>query len=283
MKYQAKYSIGDMSNICNISKKALRYYDKIGLITTQRQDHNNYRYYTHSSLLAVPVIKYYKQMGFTLEEMREFIEGKCPNVYRSIQKSFQRKIAELQQEQEEIQIKYSSVRDWYDLVLEAETVLESHIDEVSIKYVEPREILFQDQIFEQDIKASIINIDWTNYVESLNNAITGPVIIKFSSLKDRLNNRNQKITILQKTLRPCPEGSTVPFGGCMMASCYHIGPHENLHETYHKMLTWCRKHGYRNDDEVTERYVTDYWTTSNSSQFVTEVMFKVTRKKIESE
>lgn len=42
MKAKNRYSIGDVSRMCNISKKALRYYDKIGLIHSKREDFNNY-------------------------------------------------------------------------------------------------------------------------------------------------------------------------------------------------------------------------------------------------
>ena len=278
MKYQARYSIGDMSRICNISKKALRYYDKIGLITSQRQDYNNYRYYTNESLLAVPVIKYYKQMGFTLDEMRVFIEGTSVNVYSSIQSSFQSKIEELKKEQEEIQKKYASVKDWYDLVLEAEMVIDNNIQEVSIKYVESSELIYQEQTFENDIKAAIINIDFTNYLEELGNEITGPVILNFSSLEARMQNKEQPIKIMQKTLKPCRKEEKIKFGGSMMATCYHIGPHETLNETYQRICNWVRKHGYVLGEESYERYVTDYWTTRNSAQFVTEVMVKVSRQ-----
>ncbi len=277
MKDRAKYSIGDMSRICNISKKALRYYDKIGLITSKRQDYNNYRYYTEESLLAVPVIKYYKQMGFTLDEMRSFIEGSV-NVYKAIQNSFLSKIGELEKEQEEIRRKYVSVKDWYDLIFEAEMVIANNIREVSIKYVEPAELLFQDQPFDDNIKAAVINIDFTNYVEERKNEITGPVILHFSSFRDRVDNKSKRLKIMQKTLKPCAEDERVQFGGCMMASCYHLGAHESLAETYRKIDAWIGKHGYMPAGDSYERYVTDYWTTGNSAQFVTEVMLQVSRR-----
>lgn len=278
MKYKERYSIGDVSRICNVSKKTLRYYDKIGLITTQRKDYNNYRYYTYDSLLAVPIIKYYKQMGFKLDEMREFIEGNPSNVYRAIQKSFLSKINELEKAQKEIQLQHSSVRDWYDLILEAEQVIDNKAHEVSVKYVEPMELLFLEQVFENDIKASIINIDFTNFVESLKNKITGPVILNFSSFKDRMENKQQKIRIIQKTLLPIKEDVKTRIGGHIMVACYHIGPHETINETYGKICRWGNDNGYVLGQESFERYVTDYWTTSNSSQFVTEVMMKASRR-----
>lgn len=278
MSSKARYSIGDMSRICNISKKALRYYDKIGLITSQRQDYNNYRYYTEQSLLAVPVIKYYKQMGFKLEEMRVFIEGDIANVYRAIQSSFQAKIQELEKEQEELRRKYVSVKDWYDLIREAEMVIENDIQEVSIKFIDPCDLIFQEQDFDNDIEASIINIDFTNFVEGQGNEITGPVILHFSSFKERMQGTISRVRILQKTLMPCPEEARTTFGGHMMLGCYHIGSHDTISQTYEKMCRWARRRGYSLGEDAYERYVTDYWTTRNTSQFVTEILVQVSRQ-----
>jgi effector-binding domain-containing protein len=50
-----------------------------------------------------------------------------------------------------------------------------------------------------------------------------------------------------------------------------------LADTYKKIRSWAREYGYDLAGESYERYVTDYWTTCNSSQFVTEVMIKVSR------
>ncbi|WP_027723021.1 MerR family transcriptional regulator [Maridesulfovibrio zosterae] len=277
MEYKNRYFIGDMSKICNLSKKALRYYDKINLIPSHRHDYNNYRYYTYDALLTVPVIKYYKQMGFTLDEMKEFIEGSGTNVFKSIQKSFLTKIHELEEEQEKIRRKHVSVRDWYELILEAEMAIDNDIRDVSIKFIDSADLLFQDQIYKNDIRDSIINLEFTKHVEDLNNEITGPVIINFSSIDDRLENNEQEIKMLQKTILSCSDENTYRFGGEMMASCYHIGPHESIHSTYDKMRRWAVNNAYNLSKQSYERYVTDYWTTRNDAKFVTEVLIKASR------
>ncbi|TKB09585.1 MerR family transcriptional regulator [Desulforhopalus sp. IMCC35007] len=278
MNKKDQYFIGDMSRLCNISKKALRYYDEINLISSQRDDCNNYRFYTDESLLAVPVIKYYKQMGFTLEQMKEFIEGHNSNVFKSIQRCFKEKLRELEQEQISLQRKQISVKDWYELIKEAETVIENDIHEVSIKFVEPSRILFQDQLFENNNKSSIINLKFTKHVEELENAITGPVIINYSSYKDRIDGEDQNIKLLQKTIMSCRDENLYQFGGHLMVSCYHIGAHENIRESYLRIEEWACENGYVLDGESFERYVTDYWTTNNKSKFVTEILIKASRK-----
>ncbi|WBF66223.1 MerR family transcriptional regulator [Desulfovibrio subterraneus] len=279
MNCKAKYSIGDVSRICNVSRKTLRYYDDINLITPERQNYNNYRYYSHEALLTLPVIKFYKQMGFTLEEMRRFIEEnrESGQNYYSIKTSFSNKIKELERVQREIDKQYVSIKGWHDLITEAELVLASDTREVAIKYVEGADYLYQKQVFNNDFKSSIINIDWTNYLDSLNMEITGPVMLNFLSLKNRTDEHPKQIVVMQKPLRPAPEGTTIRFGECMMAACYHIGPHETINETYTKMFKWAERYGYSYVGGSYERYVTDYWTTKNSDQFVTEVLIKVSR------
>lgn len=275
MEDKEYYSIGDVSKICNISKKALRFYDKIGIISPDMvSDDNNYRYYNRKSLLSVPIIKYYKQMGFKLEEMKEFLEG---NSYVVLEKNFRRKIDELKDLEKHIYEKYISVKDWYELIVEAELVIENGVTEVAVKYVDPMEVCYLEQEFNYNYMESIINIDFTNYIESINNAITGPVMINFPTFKDRMEGKSTRVKIMQKAILDCRENETIKFGGCMMASCYHIGPHENIDETYKKIRDWVDAHGYKLDEESTERYVTDYWTTRKSEQFVTEVMIKVSR------
>ena len=76
MQKEKLYSIGEVSKICNISKKALRFYDQIGIISPDVIcKENGYRYYNRETLLTVPIVKYYKQMGFKLEEMQDLVEG----------------------------------------------------------------------------------------------------------------------------------------------------------------------------------------------------------------
>ena len=173
------------------------------------------------------------------------------------------------------------MRDWHALLREAEQVIVEGVREISVKYVEQANLLYQEQPFEGDIKSAIINIHFMDYVEKTGNAITGPVYIRFSSLEDRMEGRPQNIRIMQNVLMPCGGGGRVSFGGCMMASCYHVGEIETIPETYDRFISWVRRHGYTPGTACYERYVTDYWTTSNSDYHVTELLVKVSRDGME--
>ena len=114
------YSIGEASKICNVSTKTLRFYDKMGVITPDYVNHENgYRYYSDITLLKIPVIKYYKQMGFKLEEMVELLKEES---YQNMEDNFRKKILELNRVEQQIHKSYVSVNDWYEMIREAKLV-----------------------------------------------------------------------------------------------------------------------------------------------------------------
>jgi DNA-binding transcriptional MerR regulator len=276
VKSKSSYSIGEVSKICGLSKKALRHYDKIGIIKPDRSCGNNYRYYSRASLLAVPVIKYYKQMGFKLSEMKDVIER---GDYRTLRESFKSKLKELREVEEAVFRNYTSVKDWYDLVLEAESVLLYKVQNVSVKFVEDGSYCFYDQDFEYDYRASIINIEFTNYIESIDNEITGPVIIRFPDYEEKMKGNCQHATVLQKTLKKCDPEKEAHFGGRMMVSAYHIGDHENINQTYERIAQWAEEHNHTLGPEVYERYVVDYWSIQEREKFVTEILMNISEPK----
>lgn len=271
------YSIGKVEEICKITKKALRYYDKMGILSPDKvADESGYRYYSKKNLLSVPVIKYYKQSGFKLEEMRAFLQG---TTYDFFDKSFRTKIDELRELEKEINLKIRSVRDWHALIVEAQMVIENNVCDVSIKYIDERNLIFLNQNFNYDYMECIINIEFNNYIDSINNAITGPVIIWFPSFEDKINGKCSKMKIMQETILKCKDEESIEFGGWLAASCYHIGTHETINETYKKIKEWAKEHDYICSEESYERYVTDYWTTKNTDKFVTEILIKIRRKR----
>lgn len=276
MNKQELYSIGEVSKICNISKKALRFYDKIGIVSPDVvSEENNYRFYSKDTLLFIPVVKYFKQMGFKLEEMKEFLQGSS---YEAHERGFYHKIEELREQENQIHMASISVQDWYKLILEADSVIKNNVTEVSIKYIDAMKTCYLEQEFNQNYKASIINIEWTNYLEENGQAITGAVNLWFENYREKNGGKPATCRIFQKCITDCSHIPTMTLGGDMVAACYHIGPHETLNRTYDKIIRWAGEHGYTCSDESIERYVTDYWTIQDSNEFVTEVMIKVSRK-----
>ena len=65
------YKIGELSKLCNISVKALRYYDSEGLLVPDNIDRfTGYRYYSAAKLADCYRIIALKELGFSLDEIR---------------------------------------------------------------------------------------------------------------------------------------------------------------------------------------------------------------------
>ena len=67
-----KYSIGEVAEICSLSIKTLRYYDKIGLVIPQfRNEESKYRYYSKAQMVKLFIIRQLRKLGFGIKEIKD--------------------------------------------------------------------------------------------------------------------------------------------------------------------------------------------------------------------
>lgn len=269
------YSIGEAGKICHVSAKTLRYYDQIGVVRPDVvSEENGYRYYSYKTLLRIPIIKYYKQLGFKLEEMSHLLNGES---YRGVDLNFREKIDELAQIEQDAHRKYLAVHDWYELLHEATVVSAAPFQEVSVRYIPARELVWMEQPFHYDYHRAIVNIPWTDYLDSVHCAITDAVILEFASFRDKMAGRAKTMRIMQRVAgRLDGNARHVTIGGTLACCLYHIGPHETLNESYARIMAWADSHGYSCGEKSWERYVIDYWTTGLAEEMVTELIVPVT-------
>ena len=97
----------------------------------------------------------------------------------------------------------------------------------------------------------------------------------FPSYIDKIKGKSKGVKIFQRTVERQGVNNTLTLGGNTVISCYHVGAHENINDTYKKMLEWIDKKGYSCYEYSIERYVTDYWTTKNKDKFVTEIILEL--------
>lgn len=66
------YHIKEVAAISGLTVRMLRYYDKIGLLCPQRKE-NGYRIYGDAELLRLQQILFFKELGFSLAEIKGFL------------------------------------------------------------------------------------------------------------------------------------------------------------------------------------------------------------------
>jgi DNA-binding transcriptional MerR regulator len=69
MVNQERLSIKQLSTLAGVSVRTLHFYDQIGLLIPQREEQNNYRFYTRESLLRLQQILFYREMEFSLDQI----------------------------------------------------------------------------------------------------------------------------------------------------------------------------------------------------------------------
>lgn len=116
MEQEALYTIGQVSKICDVSQRMLRYYEKVGLITP---DHiakpSHYRYYSVRTMQRVQVIRYLIDQGFRLEEISEALSGEDIDRFEAL---FLQKIDQTRSEIEYYHQRLDSLWAWYGLLVE---------------------------------------------------------------------------------------------------------------------------------------------------------------------
>ncbi|RRD94057.1 MerR family transcriptional regulator [Clostridiales bacterium COT073_COT-073] len=277
-QYRDKYLIGDVSKICNISKKTLRYYDDIDVIKPEHiSEYNSYRYYSMDNMHDIMILKYFKQMGYSLSEIRENFNSYN---YDYILESLKEKANELREERRKIENKIKAAMDWKLLIDEAALVIQFKDEKVIVKEIEERSYPSLKQEFKYCYKESIINIPWVKLLELSGEEITGPVILKFNSYQDKISCKINTATIFQKGLNDVEEGiGKINFGGQFL-STYHIGSFEEIEKAYKRIEEFAKENNYTLKGESYERYVVDYWTTQEKSLFVTEVLMPIAREEL---
>lgn len=87
MKDKSHMTISEFSKVTGIKPENLRYYHKIKLLSPEYRGENGYRYYTRSQLNTAYLIISLREIGISIDEIKDYIEGRTPDKMFSLFKS----------------------------------------------------------------------------------------------------------------------------------------------------------------------------------------------------
>ncbi len=67
------YTVGDVAKLAHVSVRTLHHYDEVGLLMPSERSEAGYRIYTTPDLERLQQVLFYKELGFSLEEIRELM------------------------------------------------------------------------------------------------------------------------------------------------------------------------------------------------------------------
>lgn len=115
------YKIGELSRLCRIPVKTLRYYDREGLLVPDEIDRfTGYRYYSAARLADCNRIISLKELGFSLEEIKKHLAA---NKDEDVLAMIEAKRIELEEKSKEISLQLKKLNHIKKSLSEGETTL----------------------------------------------------------------------------------------------------------------------------------------------------------------
>ena len=78
------YTVKQLSELAGVSVRTLHHYDQIGLLIPSARSETNYRFYNTDDLLRLQQILFYRELDFSLKEIREVLYAKNFDLIKSL-------------------------------------------------------------------------------------------------------------------------------------------------------------------------------------------------------
>ncbi|MCD7754310.1 MAG: MerR family transcriptional regulator [Clostridiales bacterium] len=75
MAEQHKYRMGEFSQRLGVSRDLIKHYEKQNILTSRREEGNQYRYYYHAQYPAILISKKLQNLGYSLREIGHILNG----------------------------------------------------------------------------------------------------------------------------------------------------------------------------------------------------------------
>ena len=94
-----RYRIGEVAEFFGMTKEGVRFLERQGIITSQRDESNGYRYYDRPEITRLKQIRSYQALGFSLEEAADMV---CRTKRGDLLTRIDEKLEELGEKEEQI-------------------------------------------------------------------------------------------------------------------------------------------------------------------------------------
>ena len=263
--------IGDFSRMSKVTVKALRYYEKEGLLTPKYVDENNgYRYYETSQLIEISRIIYLKQIGLTIAEIKQIIIK-----HESLESLLKTKKEELKNAIFEYNNKLSKINYLLKENTMKEEIFEKIIPEYYVYY---KEGILKDY---SELSEFILNSGKECLELNPNIKCVEPDYCYINYLDGEYKDKNIKVRYSQAVIKeniPFVENENIKFMTIPEVKCiciYHRGHYESLGNSYAKIMKYIEDNNLEIKDYPRECYIDGIWNKENEEDWLTEIQIPI--------
>ena len=265
--------IGDFSRLGKVTIQTLRHYDQLGLLKPVEVDHfTGYRFYSAAQLPRLNRILLLKDLGFTLEQVKEMLNEDLP---------LQQFIGMLKLKRAEVEQQIAAEQNRLNQI-EARLrwiAGENHMPEyeIALKPVEAQRVFsIQDTV---RVYGDVMHL-WREikvYLRSQGVAWIYPNLAIWQDIEYQEENIAAEATAPYQGNLPGTERIRVKTLPPIetVASTIHQGDYEELPRAYEALIKWNETNGYRVSGPIREVYI--HYERANPAANITEIQLPVTK------
>lgn len=265
------YSIGQFSQINRITPKALRHYERIGLLQPAHTDPwNGYRYYAPEQLPVIQRILMLKRFGFRLSEIKEILSDDS-----NLETLLEQRERELYRAIRDQRRHLDSIRQYRTHLQEGTTMNE----EITIKSLPSVTVAsMRTTVPSYDAFFEVVPT-MGEYMESVGAVCRDPEYCFTIFHNDEYREHDIDVEICEAVTERRKDSETIRFkeiAGTPTAACIsHRGPYETIGESYNTLFAWISANGYTPSDHPRESYIDGIWNKDDPNEWLTEVQVPV--------
>lgn len=268
------FKIGDFSKLSQVTVKALRYYDEIGLLKPTHVDQfTGYRHYSADQLPMLNRILTFKDLGFSLNEISRLIDDDLSSA--EIRGMLLMRQAEIQRHVSEERDKLTRV-EMRLRQIEQEDKMSAY--DVVIKQVDILKVASTRGVIPTYSDVGSLFGELYGYLASSRNKPIGPPLAVYHDPEYREEHVDIEVAApLEKEIPATKMVKVYDLPGAQMACTIHYGSYNTIGEAYNALMGWISENGYDVDGPCREVYIKgpDKSFDSDPSKFVTEVQCPV--------
>lgn len=244
------YKIGEVANILGVSADTIRYYEKMGIVFSHKDETNGYRYFTASDIYALLDVLFYRNLDIPVEEVRDIMNSYRYKDVKALllekEKQLERKI----EMQKRLLLRIRTTIEDYE-------VLDESLGVFSVREM-PAHVIFNETQADSQVYFS-------NAMEKTSFQQSGLTLTDqgfFAAPRKNVWEMTRLFTVLdrqQVTPQNIPQNSrTISFSKAAY-TVVRFGWGDPLDDVISPLASWAENEGYRADGDVAGFWIfTDY-------------------------
>ncbi len=258
--------IGEFSTLSKVTVKALRYYEKEGLLIPAFVDVNGYRYYETAQLIDLAKIISYRQVGCSIAEIKILLSGTDSERVLSERKKL------IENEMQELG----------NRLLKINYLLEENAMQYEIitKELPDYTVYYKDGVIKNFGEITSFILSSAEECTALNPNIkcVEPDYCYVSYLSGEFKEENIEIRYAQAVTKEGVSGGAIKFMKLkpVKAVCvYHKGSYASLPKAYAFIMKYIEENGLKIAESPRERYIDGMWNKASEEEWLTEIQVPV--------